>query len=41
MFMFNYYNYSSDNPAIVIALTVILVIGIIGLGLILWENFRK
>ena len=40
MFMFNYYH-SSDNPAIVIALTVILVIGIIGLGLILWENFRK
>lgn len=40
MFMFNY-NYSPDNPAIVIALTVILVIGIIGLGLIFWENFRK
>ena len=40
MFMFNY-NYSSDNPAIVIALTAILAIGIIGLGLILWENFRK
>lgn len=40
MFMFNY-DYSSDNPAIVIALTIILVIGIIGLGLILWEDFRK
>ena len=40
MFMFNY-NYSPDNPAIVIALTVILMIGIIGLGLIFWENFRK
>lgn len=40
MFMFNY-SYSPDNPVIVIALTVILVIGIIGLGLILWENFRK
>ena len=40
MSMFNY-NYSSGNPAIIIALTVILVIGIIGLGLIFWEEFRK
>ena len=40
MFMFNY-NYSSDNPAITIALCIVLLIGIIGLGFIIWEFFRK
>ena len=39
MFVFNY-GYS-DSPAIVIALSIILAIGIIGLGFIVYEFFRK
>jgi len=39
MFMFNY-EYS-DSPAIVIALSIILAIGVIGLGYIIYEFFRK
>ena len=39
MFMFNY-GYS-DSPAIVIALSVILAIGVIGLGYIIYECFIK
>ena len=39
MFMFSY-GYS-DSPAIVIALSVILAIGIIGLGYIVYEFFIK
>lgn len=39
MFMFNY-DYS-ESPAMIIALSVILIIGIIGLGFIIYEFFRK
>lgn len=39
MFMFNY-GYS-DSPAIVIALSIILAVGIIGLGYIIYEFFIK
>lgn len=39
MFMFNY-GYS-ESPAMIIALTAILIIGIIGLGFIIYEFFRK
>lgn len=39
MFMFNY-GYS-DSPAIIIALSIVLVIGVIGLGCIIYEFFIK
>lgn len=39
MFMFNY-GYS-ESLAMTIALSVILIIGIIGLGFIIYEFFRK
>ena len=39
MFMFNY-GYS-DFPAMVIALSIILAIGVIGLGYIIYECFIK
>lgn len=39
MFMFNY-GYS-DYPAVVIALSAILVVELIGLGFIIYEFFRK
>lgn len=39
MFMFSY-DYS-DPPAIVIALSIILAIGVIGLGYIVYECFIK
>ena len=39
MFMFNY-GYS-DHPAVVIALSAILVVELIGLGFIIYEFFRK
>ena len=39
MFMFNY-GYS-DSPAIVIALSIILAIGVIGLGYIIYEFFSE
>ena len=39
MFMFNY-GYS-NSPAIVIALSIILAIGVIGLGYIIYEFFIK
>lgn len=39
MFMFNY-DYS-EPPVMIIALSVILIIGIIGLGFIIYEFFRK
>ena len=39
MFMFNY-GYS-ESPAMIIALSVILLVGIIGLGFIIYEFFRK
>ncbi len=39
MFMFNY-TYS-ESPAMIIALSTILLIGIIGLGFIIYEFFRK
>ena len=39
MFMFNY-GYS-NSPAIVIALSIILAIGVIGLGCIIYEFFIK
>jgi hypothetical protein len=37
--MFNY-GYS-ESPAMIIALSAILIIGIIGLGFIIYEFFRK
>lgn len=39
MFMFNYQY--ADSPAIIIALSVILAIGVIGLGYIVYEFFIK
>ena len=39
MFMFNY-DYS-ESLAMIIALGIILIIGIIGLGFIIYEFFRK
>lgn len=39
MFMFNY-GYS-ESPVMIIVLSVILIIGIIGLGFIIYEFFRK
>lgn len=39
MFMFNY-GYS-ESPAMIIALTAILIIGIIGLGFIIYEFFKE
>ena len=39
MFMFNY-GYS-ESPAMIIALSAILIVGIIGLGFIIYEFFRK
>jgi hypothetical protein len=39
MFMFNH-TYS-DSPAIIIALSIILAIGVIGLGYIIYEFFIK
>lgn len=39
MFMFNY-DYS-ESPAMIIALSVILIIGIIGLGIIICEFLEK
>ena len=39
MFMFNY-NYS-NSPAIIIALSVILTVGVVGLGYIVYEEFIK
>lgn len=39
MFMFNY-DYS-ESLAMIIALSVTLIIGIIGLGFIIYEFFRK
>ena len=39
MFMFNY-GYS-ESPAMIIALSVILIIEIIGLGFIIYEFCRK
>ena len=39
MFMFNY-GYS-ESPAMIITLSAILIIGIIGLGFIIYEFFRK
>ena len=39
MFMFNY-DYS-ESPAMIVALSVILVIGIIGLGFIICEFLEK
>ena len=39
MFMFDY-GYS-ESPAMIIALSAILIIGIIGLGFIIYEFFRK
>lgn len=39
MFMFNY-GYS-ESPAMIIALSVILIVGIVGLGFIIYEFFRK
>lgn len=39
MFMFNY-GYS-DSPAIIIALSIVLAIGVIGLGCIIYEFFIK
>ena len=39
MFMFNY-GYS-ESPAMIIALSVILIIGIIGLGFIIYEFFKE
>lgn len=39
MFMFNY-GYS-ESPAMIIALSVILLVGIVGLGFIIYEFFRK
>lgn len=40
MFMFTY-DYPADNTAITIALCVVLFVGVIGLGFIIWEFFRK
>ena len=39
MFMFNY-GYS-ESPAMIVALSAILIIGIIGLGWIIYEFFKK
>ena len=39
MFMFNY-GYS-DSPAIIIALSIVLAIGVIGLDCIIYEFFIK
>ena len=39
MFMFNY-NYS-ESPAMIIALSAILFVGVVGLGFIIYEFFRK
>lgn len=39
MFMFNY-GYS-ESPAMIIALSAILIIGIIGLGFIIYEFFKN
>lgn len=39
MFMFNY-NYP-DSPAIIIALSIILAIGVIGLGYVIYDCFIK
>lgn len=39
MFMFNY-GYS-DSPAMVIVLSIMLAIGVIGLGYIIYECFIK
>ena len=39
MFMFNY-GYS-ESPAMIIALSVLLIIGIIGLGFIIYEFFKN
>lgn len=39
MFMFNY-SYS-ESPAMIVALSAILAIGIISLGFIIYEFFRK
>ena len=39
MFMFNH-GYA-ESPAMIIALSVTLIVGIIGLGFIIYEFFRK
>lgn len=39
MFMFNY-GYS-ESPAMIIALSIILIIEIVGMGFIIYECFRK
>lgn len=39
MFMFNY-GYS-ESPGMIIALSVILIIGIIGLGIIIYDFFKN
>lgn len=39
MFMFNY-GYS-ESPAMIIALSAILIVEVIGLGFIIYEFFRK
>jgi hypothetical protein len=39
MFVFNY-DYS-ESPAMIIALSIILLVGLVGLGFIIFEEFRN